>query len=659
MKLADVLAKAKAGGYRQPVKSEPAVIRESVAMEQRKNAPMEVQNTVGQHVHGQLFAEAPPAATARLAELGVAVAYVTEPAAAVDAVAKLQQAAALGPLGLDIETAKRPPYQQHPQSGLSPFLSTPRLVQVFDGTSTAYVFDVARLGWEPLAGLWGLDMVAHNAVFELGHLRHAGLPVANLHCTLLQANALNGNRPGLAQLTQQHLGWEPDKGGQKADWGQAELSPELVGYAALDAVLAGRLFEVQAGLLEQGPRATYERMRRAQPALVNMMLAGLQFDLVAHQQLVRDWQQEALAAKGALQAVLGGGVSPDSPAQLAAWLLAHLPADVLEDWPRTKTGQLQTDADTLARVSGLAVVQPLLDYKRLQKLLTTFGTSWAQHVNPATGRVHADFKLCTRAGRLSCERPNVQQVPRGSALRALFTAPAGRVLVVADYSQVELRVAALLANERAMLAAYEQGEDLHRKTAAAVAGVPLAQVTKEQRQLAKAVNFGLLFGQGARGLAAYAASSYGVQLTEAQAAAARQAFFDTYPDLQRWQRNTARTAEATKRSITPGGRVRDFTREASGYSYTQALNTPVQGGAAEALLEALALLDERLRGLDARLVSCVHDEVLVEASAADAEAARLVLEQSMVDGFLVVFPKACTRGLVEAHVGPNWAEAKG
>ncbi len=222
------------------------------------------------------------------------------------------------------------------------------------------------------------------------------------------------------------------------------------------------------------------------------------------------------------------------------------------------------------------------------KGLSTYGKGYAAHISPVTGRIHASFLLGTAAGRLSCQSPNIQNPPRDAAFRALFAPAPGRCLVVADYGQIELRVAALVSGDSAMRAAYEQGQDLHRKTAAAVLGIEPGAVTKGQRQMAKAVNFGLLFGQGAKGLQAYAKASYGAELSQREAEKARAAFFTAYPGLRRWQEQQQEQARFAKQVHTPGGRCRglDGDRQLA----TASLNTPIQGGAAECLLAALAAL---------------------------------------------------------------------
>jgi len=288
--------------------------------------------------------------------------------------------------------------------------------------------------------------------------------------------------------------------------------------------------------------------------------------------------------------------------------------------------------------------------------LGDFSNAWygyAKHIHPVTGRLHGDFQIAgTRGGRFRCTHPNLQNPPRDSAFRSLFAAPEGYRLVVADYSQVELRIAALMAPDKVMLEAYELGQDLHKKTAAAVAGIAMEEVTKVQRQMAKAVNFGLIYGMGANGLAAYASSSYGVTMTPEQATAARDTFFRTYPGIRLWHVRTQARGRVDTAVRTQSGLIRDFSRE-KGFLLTEALNTPVQGSGAECLLRSLALLPKHLAGLDAKLIHHVHDEVILEVAERDVDAARHALTAAMTEGFLTVFPGAHVRDLVEAHDGKN------
>ncbi len=600
----------------------------------------------------------PAVATVSAAELligaGVAVRYVAEPAQAEQALLALAALPDNGPWGLDIETMPLPAFRTDSKAGLDPWRSSIRLVQVYPGGDTCYVFDVAALGLSPLnALLKARAFVAHNAVFEWKFLLHAGVAPARLGCTLLQDNALGNGRRALATLARERLNWAMDKALQVSDWTAANLTGAQLDYAALDAVAAYQLARVQAPQLQERDRGRcYQLMRDAQRAIARLELNGCPFDTAAHTALIAQWQATAEQARGELDSLLNGA-NPDSPLQLSKWLSANLPAETLATWPRTATGQLQTDTDALAGLT-LPALEPLARYKTAIKGLSTYGKGYAAHISPVTGRIHASFTLGgTATGRLSCSSPNIQNPPRDPAFRALFAPTPGRCLVVADYGQIELRVAALVSGDPAMLAVYEAGEDLHRKTAAAFLGKEPGAVSKAERQIAKGINFGMLFGSGSKGLQAFCKSSYGVDLSLTQADKARAAFFAAYPGLSAWQRNTRKAAELAKQVRTPGGRVRALDKNIG----TECLNTPVQGGAAECLLAALAALN--VDSLGGRLVNIVHDELVVECEPEQAAAVSAAVEAAMVAGFLAIFPSGSTRDLVEAHSGPNWASAKG
>jgi len=256
---------------------------------------------------------------------------------------------------------------------------------------------------------------------------------------------------------------------------------------------------------------------------------------------------------------------------------------------------------------------------------------------------------------MSCRSPNLQQIPRDPAFRDCFRAPDGRCLVVADYNQIELRVAAILTGEPALLEAYRNGVDVHRDTAARLLKKPREDVTKDERQLAKAVNFGLLYGQGAGGLARYAAAEFNVHLTEADAGNYRRAWFNTFPLIRTWQERKAQDVRQTGHVTTPAGRVRSLD---DGSPRLAALNTPISGGAAEVMLAALGRLPLVLDGLDAVPVLVVHDELVLEVAREEAEEASHRLAKLMREAFLEIFPDGPTEGLVEAHTGSSWAEAK-
>jgi DNA polymerase-1 len=336
--------------------------------------------------------------------------------------------------------------------------------------------------------------------------------------------------------------------------------------------------------------------------------------------------------------LVGYRLNLESPRQLLATL-----ADLGIAVPDTHEATLQAVKDRHP------VIPLLLAYREAAKRAGTYGIEFlARHVHPTTGRIHADYRqIGAASGRMSCTNPNMQNIPRTSAYRACFRAPAGSALVKADYAQIELRLAAVIAGDDAMLAAYREGADLHTRTAATVLGISADQVSREHRQLAKALNFGLLYGMGAAGLQQYAAAQYGVAMGLEDAEAHRGHFFAAYPGLRRWHRSQADGAITTR---TLAGRQRLAVAR-----FTEKLNTPVQGSGADGLKAALGRLwRHRAETPSVRLVATVHDEIVAECPAADAPAVAEWLSRHMeaamseiVDGRVPI--------VVEASIARDWA----
>lgn len=568
-------------------------------------------------------------------------------------------------LALDIETYPKKEFQNDKKGGLDPYRSEIRLLQFYDGSGKVFVFDLQRIGDIKILGeqIWSHPMVAHNAMFELKHILQKGVHPLKMGCTMLAANALFGGKlRSLKELAKEVLGLEISKEQQRSDWSVSDLTIEQIEYAAKDAEVTFRIFQKLHVALKGGALKTYSLMRDTQLVIVRMELAGIPFDGTEHEKLITQWDDEIRLTEANLKDIIGfGTINLNSGKQISNWIQDHIDSSIIAKWPKTNGGQLQTGAEALDLFSNLPFVAVLKKYKELSKLLSTYGHSFLGHLNPVTARIHPSFLLGgTITGRLSCRDPNMQNAPRGPFFRNLFRASAGNVLVVADFSQIELRVAAIISGDQYMLQAFQNGDDLHCQTAAIIIGIDRGDVSKEQRQMAKAVNFGLLFGQGAKGLAAYAKRSYGVDMTEEEAQDAINAFFKAYPAIKQWQMKTARLAKISGKIETPCGRVRDFTKEECGYRYTEALNTPIQGGAAEVALHSLIRLEKALNWTEAKIVNTVHDEVIVEVKEEQAEAAAKTVEASMVQGFLDVFPMSSSiiKGLVEAKIARSWGEAK-
>jgi len=295
---------------------------------------------------------------------------------------------------------------------------------------------------------------------------------------------------------------------------------------------------------------------------------------------------------------------------------------------------------------------------RLAKLVSTYGYWPREYI---TGdRIHCRLHpLAADSGRFSCTEPNLQQVPTehvAPGLRACFRPPPGHVLIVADYAQIELRVAAHLAPCDALRAVFRDGRDPHRATAATLAGKPEAEITSHERQLAKAVNFGFLFGMGAPRFQSYARDSYGLEMDMAEARRAREAFLRTFPGIAAWHRKVGSLGRGpSPRAVTVRtalGRRKRFAPDT--FSFNAALNIPVQGTAADGFKLAMTRLHPELLALGGRGILSIHDEYLAEVPAEHGEAARQRVEQTMREAMQEVVTSVPIE--VEAAIAGSWAE---
>ena len=597
--------------------------------------------------------------------------YVTDAAEAAEAVARL--AAENDTVAIDIETAKLPEHCRHPKAGLDPHLSQIRLVQLCGRRGDALIIDCFACGKDLrgiLKPLLDRRMVAHNAVFEMKHLGHAGRRLGTLECTRLMWYALTNETHkmrdpddaksmalSLTSGLRRATGVEIPKTQQTSDWGREELTPDQLTYAANDVLHLVRLHDTLLNRLRMARlEPVYARLRGAQRAVVELE-RGMCFDTARHAEMIDRWRAEAGPLEHQVREAMGGEINLNSNPQLDAFLRSMLPEDRIEAWPKTPSGLLSTAGDALVSNADLDFLDPLLRLWGLKKLISTYGEKMASFVNPVTGRLAPDFHLAGAVtGRMSSSRPSFQNLPRGDFRAAFLADPGDGVVVSADYSQIELRVAALLAKDRELLKGYSDGVDIHRQTAAMVFGVGMDAVTKEQRQMAKAISFGTLFGQGGEGLRSYA-RGFGVEMTVGEAKQFQKKLFEAYPQLRRWQDKIREAARWKAPVRTKGGRVRRF-GEGEERAHTRSLNTPVQGTASEILLRALTLVAEALEPLEARLVNTVHDEIVATCGEDHSDAVAGVLRECMTQAFLEMFPGAPTLNLVECGVGRNWAEAK-
>lgn len=558
-------------------------------------------------------------------------------------------------VGLDLETmpdGRTGTARYRP--GLDPYLSRIRLVQL--GTDTeAFVLDTTRVS--PVPWFWWLrdhsaKVVAQNSRFDLSHLQQAGVFVPRVWDTMLADQLL---RPGqkdssLAALAERYLGEHLDKAEQKSDWAR-DLSESQLEYAGRDVLILPRLHAALGEKLRALRLVEVARLEfAAVPAFAMLSRSG--FVLDEERWVDRTERAEALVSQveaellrllppPARQGVLFG--EPET-------LNLQSPEQVLGALRRLGLFASSTSEHTLKGLDHPAAAL-LLKHRELATYLKMFGRPMPSYVHPDTGRVHAEYwQLGAASGRTTSSSPNMQQLPHDPETRALFGAALGHRLVIADYSQIELRIAAEISGDPGMLDAFAKGEDIHRRTAALVTGRAPKDVTKADRQLAKAINFGLVYGMQPAGFQAYARDAYGVSLTADEAERFHQAFFRAYPGLARWHHvQTARTRRAGL-ARTLSGRMRPFEK----VLLTTATNTPVQGTGADILKTALGMLAPIVWQRRWQIVGEVHDEIVLEVPEGEAPTAAQTLERVMVEAgqrFLHKVPTAA-----EASIGSTWAD---
>jgi len=275
------------------------------------------------------------------------------------------------------------------------------------------------------------------------------------------------------------------------------------------------------------------------------------------------------------------------------------------------------------------VVAKLLEYRGVAKSLSSFGENILEFIEPKTGRVHADFRqIGAPTGRFSCSNPNLQQIPHEPEYRRCFRAPDGKKLVIADYSQIELRILADFSNDKAFIEAFKSGQDFHSMTASQVFNTKLGEVTPDQRSFAKRLNFGVVYGIGASRFA----TMTGLSQTDAENTMRK--YFSTYPGMDEYLRGSGNKVTTDRIARTATGRMLrlrfdENDRQQIAAARRYGVNMPIQGTSADILKRALRLLHDSISGTSARLVNIVHDEIVLECDATEAESTAEKLKQAM------------------------------
>jgi DNA polymerase I-like protein with 3'-5' exonuclease and polymerase domains len=517
-----------------------------------------------------------------------------------------------------------------------------RLIQLAtpDQTFVIDLFQFPALEHRGLRELLSFDQpikAFHNAKFDVKMLlHHFDVEVRGLFDTYLTSQLIGAGRTegghGLAAVSDRHLGELVDKSMQLSDW-SGPLSDGQYEYAAKDAALmlplyarlSARLYELS---LQEVARLEFDCVL----PMAAMELAGMALDAECWRHLVVNLERAHELLSDELKRELAAGVPQLTLFGEPPNINLDSPTQVMEALERmgikvegTRSWQLQP----LSKEHP--AIEKLLEYRSVQKLLSSYGAAVLDHMNPVTGRIHADFRqMGATGGRMSCSDPNLQQVPNTPEYRACFRAPAGRKLVIADYSQIELRILADWSQDTALVKALMSGEDLHRVTASQMLGIALEEVSKEQRAAAKQLNYGIMYGLGAQGLGA----RIGCSLEEAEVLLRK--YFDAYSGVASFLRDAAERAVTDRETRTRSGRLIYFSFDANDRAQVAGAqrlgkNAPIQGSSADITKRSLALLYEALKPIDAKIVNCIHDEIVIEAAEEQAEEVAAILEREMIE----------------------------
>lgn len=505
--------------------------------------------------------------------------------------------------------------------------------------------------------------ILHNAKFDAKFIKHnLGIDLGGIFDTLLASQLVSAGdieeRHGLDIVASRYLNEFVDKSERLSNW-EFELSEAQLEYAARDAAI---LLPLREKLIERIKSDDLVRVAQLEFECVlpvaNLELNGffMRKELWLEQLAIVEKKRAELAND--LQEILGADAAQGSlfgPARANINLDSH--QQLTESL--TRMGIPVPDSTRNWKLQPLAaqypVIATLLEYRTVQKALTSYGQNMIDLINPATGRLHADFRqIGAPTGRFSCTNPNIQQVPHAVEYRRCFSGhPHGRKLVIADYSQIELRILAEFSGDQGFIGAFNSGADLHRVTAAQVFNVATDQVSKEQRDFAKRLNFGVVYGIGAQRFSIMT----GVGVSEAENVLRK--YFSTYRGLDTYLREAANRAVRDKQSRTASGRLVRFRfdeldRQQISMTQRNGKNTPIQGTSADILKRALRLMEDDLRGTSAKIVNIIHDEIVVEVDADDAPEMAVRVERAMCaagEEYLKTVPVK-----VETEIAEEWVK---
>ena len=510
--------------------------------------------------------------------------------------------------------------------------------------------------------------VGHNIKYDAQVLANYEISINALDDTMLLSYVLECGLHGhsLDELSQLHFEHENIKFKDIAGTGKAQVTFDLVSldkaldYAAEDADMTWKLHQLlKPRLIDESMVTVYETLERPLvPVLVEMERHGIKVDAKELKRLSDDFAARLIDLEAEVHRLAGKEFNVGSPKQLGEVLFDDLG---LSGGKKGKTGAYATGADVLDRLAadGHELPQRVLDWRQLAKLKSTYTDALTAQINPRTGRVHTSYSMAgTSTGRLASSDPNLQNIPvrteEGRKIREAFVPEAGCKLLSADYSQIELRLLAHVAGIDTLIDAFKSGEDIHALTASQVFGVPIEGMDPMVRRQAKAINFGIIYGISAFGLARQ------LDISNGAAADYIKAYFERYPGIRAYMDQTKEEARNQGYVSTLFGRrchvrgIEDRNPSMRSFAERAAINAPIQGGAADIIKRAMIAMPDALRraGLKAKMLLQVHDELVFEVPEQEIEATSGVVKNTMENAAHLKVPL-----IVDTGVGDNWNEA--
>jgi DNA polymerase-1 len=515
------------------------------------------------------------------------------------------------------------------------------------------------------------EYVAHNGKFDGRWMSAHNIVVPLTFDTMLAGHILEENRSkALESMSRTLLGADAYGVGAELKEARSIALARLGVYNGKDTDYARRLRDPLKAELARQPRLNlifHELMMKGSAAFVDIERRGIYLDTTRweerHEQAVENREKLYDYINRWVPSTMRP-INLNSPAQVALVLFDHLGLPVIK---RTKKGAASTAEAVLLRLAPRhKMPMAMIKYRKWAKYLSTYLLPWMYEHND-NGRVRSNYKLFgTVTGRLSAEW-GVQQVPRDPFIRSILGAQPGWLFVQGDYSQIELRIAAMLAGDERMLGQYLRGEDIHMARAMKMTGKVAADVEKEERKKAKAVNFGYIYSMGPAKFVTYAFDNYGLTITLEEAEKDRESFFEDYPALRPWHDRQRRLAQRYHRVQSPLGRVRHLPdilsgdKEVRAESERQAINSPVQSTASDLMLFSLIKLNQIMPERQARVVGTVHDSILFEVKEEHVDKWCRVIKETMEDMDRVerTFKTEITVPIVaDIEVGTHWGEGK-